>query len=98
MDYLRLQNRLSRGSRQESGILVHEIGKQAGIVAIVSASVVLHDPFCEGIARHFPMAGRDNKTIFLVGNGEIAIHFFDLGDAQAYFVDGTSISNAFHGL
>lgn len=43
------QNRLSRGSRQESGILVHEIGKQAGIVAIVSASVVLHDPFCEGI-------------------------------------------------
>lgn len=54
--------------------------------------------FCEGIARHFPMAGRDNKTIFIVGNGEIAIHLFDTGDAQAYFVDGTSISNAFHGL
>ena len=47
---------------------------------------------------HFPMTGWNDKTVFIVGNGEVAIHLFDLGDAQAYFVNGAGIGNAFHGL
>lgn len=49
------------------------------MIIVVKGKIVVV-VFCEGIVCYFLMVGWDNKMIFIVGNGEIVIYFFDLGD------------------
>ena len=55
--------------------------KDAGAAAALMVPPYYNRPNQEGIFRHFTMAGGDHETIFVVGNRQVAVHFFNLFDA-----------------
>ena len=54
--------------------------------------------FREGILRQFAMAGGDHEAVFVVGDRQIAIHLFDLLNAEAHLFNGAGIGDALDGL
>ena len=67
---------------------VKEVEFRIGPVAAIAEGKPQPLRLREGILRQFAMAGGDHEAVFVVGDRQIAIHLFDLLNAEAHLFNG----------